>query len=282
VFFTLTGQQPLFYFGKQITLTHDLTMYEYVRAGKLPVWLHKIRMVGYRFIVWVAHHKSSQIIVPSDYVLGSLIKFHSFTQNKVTRVYESSEPELSIKTSPIKNINSQFILHVGSPLPHKNIDGLLKAFELVKKSNKSLQLVLAGKKEHFMNELIRDYSLDKNNDVVIPGYVSDAELKWLYKNAVCYVLPSLSEGFGLPGLEAMAHGCPLVSSSATCLPEIYGDAAEYFEPRDINDLAEKINLVISSKTLRKKLTTLGKKRLKKYSWEKMTKSFVQIIEECSE
>jgi glycosyltransferase involved in cell wall biosynthesis len=278
VFFTLTGQQPILFFGKQITLTHDLTMYEYVRAGKLPVWAHQIRMIGYRFLMWSAHRKSKHIIVPSDYVLGALVRFHSFTKNKVTRVYESSEPESEITESPLRGISGQFILHVGSPLPHKNIENLLQAFEIVKESNKPLQLVLAGKKEYFMEELIRKHDLEKNKDVIIPGFVSDAELKWLYKHAACYVLPSLSEGFGLPGLEAMAHGCPLVSSDATCLPEIYGDAAEYFNPRDVEEIAKKINMVIGDGAMREKLTKLGLKRLEKYSWEKMTENFVQIIQ----
>ncbi len=277
VFFTLTGQQPLFYFGKQITLTHDLTMYEYVRAGKLPVWLHQIRMIGYKLIMWVAHRKSKQIIVPSNYVKQRLSQFHPFTASKITRIYESSEPPINSKPTKPANISGEFLLHVGSPFPHKNIDKLIESFKIINKTQPNLQLVLAGKKEYFMDKLIADYKLGDDHNIIVTGFVSDAELKWLYQNAICYVLPSLSEGFGLPGLEAMAHNCPLVSSNATCLPEIYGKAAVYFDPRNTDDMTSKINTVVLDKKLRQNLVARGQKQLAKYSWEKMTEQMIDVI-----
>ena len=91
----------------------------------------------------------------------------------------------------------------------------------------------------------------------------------LYQNAKAYVFPSLSEGFGLPGLEAMAHGCPVISSNATCLPEVYGDAAHYFDPLDVDDMTQKISEVIDSKSLREDLVKKGTDQLVHYSWEKM-------------
>lgn len=277
VFFTLTGQQPLFYFGKQITLTHDLTMYEYVRAGKLPAWLHQIRMIGYKLIMWVAHRKSRQIIVPSNYVKRCLSQFHSFTTSKITRIYESSEPPIKSKPTKPANISGKFLLHVGSPFPHKNINRLIESFRTINQSQPKLQLVLAGKKEYFMDSLIAKYKLDEDPNIIVTGFVSDPELKWLYQNAACYVLPSLSEGFGLPGLEAMAHNCPLVSSSATCLPEIYGEAAVYFDPRDIDNMTNKINTVILDKQLQQNLVAQGQKQLAKYSWKKMTRQMIDVI-----
>src|SRR5690606_11583791 len=96
-----------------------------------------------------------------------------------------------------------------------------------------------------------------SNDIVFTGFIPDEELKWLYEHALSYVFPSLSEGFGLPGLEAMVHGCPVVSSNATCLPEIYGDAAHYFDPEDVMDMAAKISEVIGSDKLRKDLVKKG-------------------------
>ncbi len=110
--------------------------------------------------------------------------------------------------------------------------------------------------------------------------MSDAELKWLYENAEAYVFPSLSEGFGLPGLEAMAHGCPVISSSATCLPEVYGDAAEFFDPKDVNDMAKTIDNVLTNKKLRISLARKGKNQIKNYSWQKMAQETLDTYKEC--
>lgn len=278
VYFTLTGQQPLGYFGRQITLTHDLTMYEFVRAGRLPMWAHRLRMTGYRLLMWAAHRKARHIIVPSDYVSASLAAFHPFTAKKITRIYESSEPPIIDTATPLAGVGKRFILHVGSPFPHKNIERLIKAFEQLYASDSSLQLVLAGKREFFFEKLqILIDASPARDAIVVPGFVSDSELKWLYENAACYALPSESEGFGLPGLEAMAHGCPLASSNATCLPEIYGDAAAYFDPHDTQAMAKVIGLVISDTKLRDRLIKSGHVRLRRYSWQTMTKQMHSIL-----
>ena len=113
-------------------------------------------------------------------------------------------------------------------------------------------------------------------DVDFLDWVSDAQLKWLYQNCLAYVFPSLSEGFGLPGLEAMLEGSPVVSSDATCLPEIYGNAAHYFDPYDIKDMATKINSVLTNKKLRDRLIETGKSQVKKYSWKKMAEQTLEV------
>ncbi len=276
VHFTMT-QAPLLYFGNIVTTTHDLTMLRYTRPGKLSAWLHYLRMLLYRFMFWWNHRKSKKIIVPSKFVAEDLAKLQPFTRNKIMMIYEASEPPIQTKAKPLKGVRSPFIFHVGSPFPHKNIDRLVKAFEQLKVSYPDLQLVLPGKKEYYFHQLesrIKSSSVAK--DIRMPGYISDAELKWLYQNTECYVLPSLSEGFGLPGLEAMAHGCPLVSSDATCLPEIYGDAAHYFDPTNITDIQTKLAEVINDKSLRTKLVKNGAARLKKYSWQKMAEETLAV------
>ncbi len=278
-YFTLTPQQPLLYFKKQITLTHDLTMLRYVRAGRLPEWLHKLRMVGYRLLFYSAHRKAKKIIVPSEYVAKDLAKLHPFAKHKVETIYESSELPLQGKAEVVHSVKKPFIFHVGSPFPHKNIPKLIAAFEILHTKNPKLSLVLGGKKEYYFDQL-EDHVIAHSpagNSITVTGFVSNEELKWLYENAEAYVLPSLSEGFGLPGLEAMAYDCPLVSSDATCLPEIYGNAAVFFDPKNVEDMAAKIAKVIGSTHLQKELTDKGKDRLKKYSWEKMSQSMLSVI-----
>ena len=102
------------------------------------------------------------------------------------------------------------------------------------------------------------------------GSVSDSQLHYLYQNSLALVFPSLIEGFGLPGLEAMAAGTPVIAARASVLPEIYQDAALYFDPKSASDLAQKIGILISDSALRSKLIAKGKKQVKKYSWSDMS------------
>ncbi len=280
VHFTMTPQQPVLYFGAQTTFTHDLTMLKYARAGRLPVWLHSLRMHGYRFLLWQSHHKAKKILVPTQYVRDAVLKYHIFTQRKVEVTLEAAESPIKIASEAVEGIEKPFLLHVGSPFPHKNIKRLLKSFEKLREKHPDLTLVLAGKKEYYFNKL--EAWAEKRNSyehIRFTGFVSDAQLKWLYENAECYILPSLSEGFGLPGLEAMVHGCPLVSSDATCLPEVYGEATQYFDPYEVESLVRATNKVLSDDGLRKKLVEKGYSQAKKYSWKKMTEQTVAVFDE---
>jgi glycosyltransferase involved in cell wall biosynthesis len=270
VHFTLTGQQPVFYFGKQITLTHDLTMFKYARAGRLPKWLHWLRMRGYKFLVWQSHRKAKKILVPTEYVRDAVAKYHLFTNRRLVITPEASEPPIAKPEQTPEQAPEEFILYVGSAFPHKNLKRLVNAFELLKPSHPELKLVLVGKREYHAKQL-RRWAKTKPffHDIVFTGFVSEAELKWYYNHAQVYVFPSLSEGFGLPGLEAMVHGCPVVSSNATCLPEVYGEAAHYFNPEDIEDMTAKIHEVLAKDSLRQKLIQNGHKQARKFSWQKM-------------
>lgn len=276
VHFTMT-QQPLTYRGDVVTTTHDLTMLRFVRAGKTPMPVFWLKKFGYRVLFLVAHKKSKHIIVPSKFVKNDLISLYPFTANKIDVTYESSELPMTDKPTPLENISKPFIMHVGSPFPHKNLDRLIEAFEIVQKSKPELQLVLAGRKEHYFEEL-EAWAKQRPSykSIHFTGFVEDSKLKWLYDNAEAYVWPSLSEGFGLPGLEAMAHGTPLISSNVTCMPEIYGNAAHYFNPEDITEMARAILEVLDNPKLKQKLIKSGRQQIKKYSWKTMAEETLEI------
>lgn len=280
VHFTMTGQQPLFYFGRQITFTHDLTMYQYARPGRLPKWLHGLRMWGYRLLMWQGHRKAKKILVPTEYVRDALAKFHLFTNRKIVITPEASEPPIPGNPEQPEYAADEFILYVGSAFPHKNLDRLIEAFEILKVAHPDLKLILAGKREYYYKKL-RRWAKSKLHfeDIIFTGFVPDLELKWLYTHALAYIFPSLSEGFGLPGLEAMVHDCPVVSSNATCLPEVYENAAHYFDPYDINEMAEKINDMIVNKPLRQRLIERGQEQVKKFSWSRMAKQNLDVYKE---
>lgn len=140
-----------------------------------------------------------------------------------------------------------YILYVGNDYPHKNLERLKLAFKKIKQDGFDYELVLITK------------------------FISEQELDNLYRNASLFVFPSLYEGFGLPPLEAMARGVPVASSNATCLPEILGDAAIYFNPLNIDDMVEKIKKSLIDRELRERLIKEGFEQIKKYSWQKMAR-----------
>jgi glycosyltransferase involved in cell wall biosynthesis len=280
VHFTMT-QQPLTYRGRTVTTTHDLTMLRFIRAGKTPLPIFWLKKIGYRLIFYVAHKKTNSVIVPTKFVAEDLNNLFVFTKDKTHVTYESSEPPVGEPAvRPEADVKKPFIFHVGSPFPHKNIQHLILAFEILLKKNPKLTLVLAGKKEFYFKELEAWASKRKSySSIRFTGFIVDEELKWLYEHAEAYVLPSLSEGFGLPGLEAMSHGCPLVSSNATCMPEVYGQAAQYFDPHDVDATAKAIEKVLSDAKLRKQLIAAGYQQIQKYSWRKMAQQTGAIYED---
>lgn len=271
------NQQPVFYFGTVLTSCMDLTMLRFTRPGRTPLPVFWVKMAAYRFLFWYSLRKSRAIIVISDFVRRDLEKHYPFTKGHITRTYCASEPPLPGTAEPLKGVRAPFIMHVGSPFPHKNIERLIDAFTIMKQTHPDLQLVLAGKREYYFEQLEQWAQSNPHiDDIVFTGFIPDLELKWLYEHAEAYVLPSESEGFGLPGLEAMAHGCPLVSSNATCLPEIYGDAAQYFDPLDIADIAGQVGRVLDDPKLRKQLVKRGYARLEKFSWETMAQQTLSV------
>src|SRR5690606_8579648 len=142
----------------------------------------------------------SAIIVPTEFVASDLANLQPFTKNKITVTLEASEPPLEATAQPLEGAIKPYIMYIGSAFPHKNLFRLVDSFEILLKQQPNLQLVIAGKREHYKQELERYISgKDYAHHIFTPGFVSDEELKWLYENCQAYVFPSESEGFGLPG-----------------------------------------------------------------------------------
>jgi glycosyltransferase involved in cell wall biosynthesis len=162
-------------------------------------------------------------------------------------------------------------LSVGQWREHKNLIRLVEAFAKIKNDRKwreGLDLVFVGRdgpKYPILKEKINDLGL--RDSIKFTGFVADEDLPVIYNNAKIFAMPSLSEGFGLPGIEAQACGVPVVSSSRTCLPEIYGKGAIYFDPLKVEDIAEKILLVLENKKLALDLIEKGEENAKKFTWE---------------
>lgn len=271
-------QQPVLYFGKTVTTIHDLTTARFRNPRKNRV-VFAIKQWVYKWVIKVAARKSSMIITPTEFVKDDVAKFAHKNSREITVTYEAAD-EIPVSPKPIVELEGKkFIMYIGRPTPHKNLGRLIDAFEQLKEKNPDLYLVLAGKKDSLYKRHERRVKQDDITQVVFTDFVSEAELRWLYENCAVYVFPSLSEGFGLPGLEAMIHGAPVASSNATCLPEVYGDAAEYFDPHDVAEMAKKINKVLTNEKLRKELVIAGKKQAKKYSWQRMAEQTLAIYQD---
>ena len=283
VHFTMP-QQPLLYNGKRVTTVHDLTILKTYNSDKNWIVFHIKQLVA-KFLFKRIAKLNDFIITPSEFTKKDYIKFSKIDPKKVFVTYESAE-NLSKKEAVYKPLNNQkFILYVGQQSDYKNIKNLILAFDQYRKDNpkSKVKLVLAGKinkaTEKNLN-FVNSSNLTFKEDIVFTNFVKDEELVWLYKNAICYAFPSFMEGFGLPGLEAMVYNLPVISSNQTCLPEVYQDAAIYFDPYDIKDIQNKIAEIISKKELRDKLIKNGNKLLKKYSWKKMAKETLEVYKKA--
>jgi len=274
-------QQPLLYFKKSITTVHDLTTARYKNPDKNR-YLFFIKQQVYKLVIWFAAYKSKKIITPSNYVKQDLINYTHIKPKKVVVTYEAADI-IKDRSKPIKDLlDKQFLMYIGRPTPHKNLWKLIEAFDSLKGIYPDLYLVLAGKIDKNYSDLRRRVASNGFMDVYFTDFISEGELKWLYENCLAYVFPSLSEGFGLPGLEAMAHQAPVVSSNTTCLPEIYGDAAVYFDPYDKHSLIKALTSVLADKKLREKLIAQGSAQADKYSWLKMAKQTNEIYNQVLE
>ncbi len=268
-------QQPILYKGKVVTTIHDLTTVRFINPDKNPYVL-KAKQQVYKQVIKRAARKSLAVITPSEFVKNDLVEFTGIKPEKVTVTYESADP-ITEKLEIVSGLESKkFIMYIGRPTPHKNLGRLIEAFVLLQKTNPDLRLVLAGKKDANYRRIEQGVVDRGIENVIFTDFVSEGQLKWLYENCQAYVFPSLSEGFGLPGLEAMIHGAPVVSSNATCLPEIYGEAAHYFDPLDVLAMAKAIDEVLTDPTLRKQLTDNGKQRTELYSWQRMAEQTLDI------
>jgi glycosyltransferase involved in cell wall biosynthesis len=277
VHFAMT-QQPILYRGEVITSILDLTTCRFKNPAK-NTFVFWFKQKVYIFVTKYVARKSKMVITISDYVKNDLSKFAHISKNKIITIHLAAD-EIVEPAEPINNLrNKEFIFYVGRPQPHKNLGRLIEAFTLLKKTHPDLLLVLAGRKDAVYDSYFKEAQrLGVAGSVIFTGYVTDGQLKWLYRSCRAYVFPSLSEGFGLPGLEAMMHRAPVVCSTLTSLPEIYGNAAWYFDPLDVNDMARCISEVLDNKELRNKLILAGRKQAGKYSWEKTARDTFSVYE----
>lgn len=266
VHFTMP-QQPIFYRGKSVTTFHDLTLLKTWNTDKNWLVYHIKQLVG-RFAFYYTAHNTTRIIVPSQYTKRDLLSFSGITPSKITVTYEAADVSPT-RPRVYKTPFSEFLLYVGQQADYKNIRRLAEAHQRLLLDHPTLGLILAGRLKDDAKANQAFFKKQGYKNIHFTDYISDEERDWLYAHCAAYCFPSLMEGFGLPGLEAMTYGAPVVASNATCIPEILGDAALYFDPNNTDDMAQTIGRVLDDPTLRKELIDRGYRQIKKYSWKRM-------------
>lgn len=268
-------QQPLLYRKPSVTTIHDLTTARFTNPDKKRTSFI-IKQHVYKYVIKRVARRAKAVLTPSQFVKADVADYTDISPDKITVTYEAAD-KIQEPPTPLLNLqNKQFIMYVGRPTPHKNLERLIEAFQLLKAQHPALTLVLAGKIDANYRRIEAAVTQQGIKHIVFTDFVTEGELRWLYEQCAAYVFPSLSEGFGLPALEAMQHGAPVVSSNATCSPEIYGDAAHYFDPLDVQSMADAINEVLTDKDLRGDLVHKGRAQASSYSWKRMAQQTLDV------
>ena len=217
------------------------------------------------------------IITPSECSKRDAIEFYGLPEEKIKVIYEAAapifqptrEPERLAQVRQKYNLPDKFILHVATIEPRKNLGRLLDAFKQIWLEWPEIRLVLIGKKGWLYDEFFQKLQdLGLTEAVIFPGYIDEADLPLCYQLAELFVFPSLYEGFGLPPLEAMACGTPVVCSNSSSLPEVIGEAGLLVEPTDTAALTEAIRRVLADDELRTELSGRALAQAQKFSWQK--------------
>ncbi len=261
-------QQPVLYKGAHVTTIHDLTLLNTYNSDKNWLIFHLKQLVG-RFVFHQVCRSSARILVPTDTVRRELLAFHPGIDSKVVRTYEAADKLQAGKVTPYDTPHKKYLLYVGQQSDYKNIKRMGDAHQKLLETHPNLGLLLVGRINKSA-QMTKEYFERKGyRNIHFTGFVPDDQRDWLFANCQAYVFASLMEGFGLPPLEAMQYDTPVVSSNASCMPEVLGDAAHYFDPLDVDYIARAVDEVLTDDTLRQDLIEKGKTQRDKYSWKKM-------------
>lgn len=266
---SFSGCGPLNYSNQIITI-HD------VSHERHPEWFSKTYCRFYGYMMPRIGKKSHAVITVSEFSRQEIKETLNIPLDKIHVINCSVPSYHSINEEDRdqgRGSKEKYIVSVSSMDPRKNFIRLVEAFNRIE--DKSIKLYIIGMQfKAFntpdMNKLIHD-------NVILTGYLDDEALKKMYRNALFSVYPSLYEGFGIPPLESMLYGCPVIASDIAALKEISGEAAMYANPLDVADMGFKMDLLIRDDKLREELSQKGREQVKKYSWSKSAQQVIDLV-----
>lgn len=275
--------QPLHSVCPSVVTIHDLNFHNLAR------WMPLKKRMALRFFITRSARRADHIITVSEFSKNQIVELLGIPEDKVTVTYNAVRPRAH-QVLPFEVVSQQYglrrpyILALSSPSPHKNIASLIKAFAILRQRGfRELQLVVAGhppRDKWSLDGLLKDHELF--NAVVFTGYVPDEVLPSLYAHAEAFVFPSLYEGFGIPVLEAFLYGAPVACSNTAALPEIAGDAACYFDPTNVEEMADVISGLLCNQDLRQSLIKKGKERVTRFTWEETAQKTLEVYRKVAE
>lgn len=270
---SFTGCGPLNYKNQIITI-HDVSHERY------PEWFSKNYYRFYHYMMPRIGRKAHAVLTVSEFSKNEIVDTLGLDPKKIHVVHSNVPFHSTSSREEILNYHpapdtERYILAVSSMDPRKNFIRLVEAFNML--NDKSLKLYIIGMRFKAFNTPDLERLISDN--VYLPGYVDDEALQKMYQNALLSVYPSLYEGFGLPPLESMTFGCPVINSDIPALHEVSEDAALYANPYDANDIASKIEYLINNDELRMSLKEKGLEQIKKYSWHKSAKQVMEIAQQ---
>lgn len=275
---------PLLYKGPFVVTIHDMVHHK-ISGAKKSRYLH---FFAYKKVIQNAGSKARAIITVSKASKADIVKYLNVLPRKVEVIYEGGpkigevQKELVMEIKDKYFLRRPYFLFVGVLERKKNLVNLTRGFDrFVEKYKFDMDLVIAGRQDPHYPE-IRRQALDiKNrNRLVFTGWVEEQQLRALYQGAYAYVSASAYEGFGLPGLEAMAFGLPLVVSNTGVFNEIYDNSAVYFDPFNPGDIAEKLDLLAKDPKFYESLSKNSRARFGFFDWEKTAKETLRVYNEC--
>lgn len=262
-------------FSKPYVVTiHDLLWHQKVglNVTTLPAWIYTFKYLGYRLVINRAIRRANHIITPTHFVKDEVVKTFKLDTRSISVTYEAVDQGYfsSSKTTLDARIRSKithpYVMYTGSLYPHKNVTKVVDALGDIT----DVQLVISSARNVFSQRFWEYVCKVKMQDrVVMLGRVSDDDLVSLYKNSIALIQPSLSEGFGLTGLEAMATSTAVICSDLPVFREIYGNAPLFTDTTNSKKIAAAIEKLQNDATLRKKAQVRGYEKASQYSWKKM-------------
>lgn len=267
----------------QCLVVHDLAFLHY------PSFIHRSHLFFYKRYTPKFLKKAASLVTVSQFSKNDIVNSYRIDPARIDIIYnaarESVQPVSWQEKQSVTHdftAGKNYFIYVGAIHPRKNLTNLLKAFSIFKKRQKSdWKLVITGRaawqSKSFMDSLARYKYRD---DLVMTGYVDEQQLAGLIGSAYAMVYPSLFEGFGMPVVESMQAGVPVITSANSAMQEIAGDAALYADPTDVNSIADKIMQMYKDEALHSRLTEKGKERAKLYNWDRSAELLWESVEKA--
>lgn len=272
---------PILYPGKKIVTVHDLIGRFF--AHEIPFWSAKY------FKHWMpfSYRFATHIIAVSEHTKKDVVEQLGIAPEKITVIYEAAGDEFrpNLSRNKIHDVKERYktgdsyMLHLATLNPRKNLEFLVRVFSQLARRFPELKLVISGKKGWYYESLFQLVSeLGLTRRVVFTGYVEDSDKPFLMAGARVFVFPSKYEGFGLPVVEAMGVGTPVISSNTSSLPEVAGEAAIMLAPDDLSGWVSALDRVLSNPRLARAMAEKGVRQAQKFSWDRAAEETIAVYE----